>query len=277
MTAVLSTNYNKDYYFFLPIVVWAWNELGINTIILNPAQDFSGDRSRYEPLVHDTIIQNNLLSRAYNIQYRFLVPDENKEVTYTQCARLFAAKAIDYYLSDEEIFVVSDIDMLVFENQFENIQQGEFGVLGYDLCPENQFPMCYLYGHKKTWDTYFNQGRSVDKCLHELLGHIEVDNMRGNYWSKDQETAYNVISKAPHKLFGRTQNGNPHAYNRSDRDDAFWMERAHEKQLDAHLWRPPYEENNVEKIVSLLKIKYPYYTFDWVIEYATKFRETINK
>jgi hypothetical protein len=132
--------------------------------------------------------------------------------------------------------------------------------------------MCYVSAHKKTWETYFGLGRTADQCLKDLLGEINCENMRGNYWAKDQEELYRVINLF--SAFSITSRAIPmtqFAANRVDRDDAFWQDRLSNKIVDAHLWRPAYTPENVNKIVMLFEAMYPQEDFTWILAYANKF------
>ena len=164
---------------------------------------------------------------------------KHKEATYAQCSRLYAASLP---IPENEILIISDIDMALF-----NLPAyfGGFSIYGSDLVPNSQYPMCYITADVATWITVIGAEKSYQEHLDSLLGHIEADHFRGNYWGKDQETAFKLINPSNAKVeIGRARPGTQFATNRIDRDDAYWEERLNFGVLDAHLWRPGYTEEN---------------------------------
>jgi hypothetical protein len=104
--------------------------------------------------------------------------------------------------------------------------------------------------------------------------------MKGNHWCRDQYLAHKYIIPDVPTLINRSEVGSMLAKNRVDRDNHNWEEylkNRNKKIFDAHLWRPGYTEDNIEKIIRLLTIMYPEDSFDWVREYAAKFRSILNK
>jgi hypothetical protein len=148
-----------------------------------------------------------------------------------------------------------------------------FLIFGYDLVPVGQYPMCYISASVKNWRGLIGREKTYQQHLDDLLGNIEADHFRGNYWGKDQETAYQLIN--PHKeLFvekNRARGNTQFADKRYDRDDSFLLERLDPDTFDYHLPRPGNEENNFNQILTVLKYHYPSDNFDWMIEYRNKF------
>jgi hypothetical protein len=126
--------------------------------------------------------------------------------------------------------------------------------------------------HKRWKATFGKYGNTLQECLDNLLGHENCENMRGNLWCRDQETAYNEISPTDALLIPRAREGTQFASHRIDRDDAFWKDRLNLDIVDAHLWRPGYTEENAQKIVELLTYMYPLDDHSWILEYARKYR-----
>lgn len=197
----------------------------------------------------------------------FQAPD-NKAATYAQCSRLYAA-ALDY-LPDNEYLVTSDVDMAVFKLPMPETA-GYFTVYGADLVPEKQVPMCYLGAPVSLWREYFTKGRSLQVCLDDLLGDLEAEHFRGNYWAKDQEEAYNTVSRAAVKLTFRARPGTQFADHRVDRDDSFWHDRLNKDVVDAHLWRPLWTTENFENLLELLTFFYPDENLSWLHAYRNEY------
>jgi hypothetical protein len=265
MKAIISSTYSDNYFYFLPITAWCWNKLGVDVVYFLPKNKQEINENKIE-LVIDAIKRNsNTTSLIY------FDCSKNKEATYAQCLRLYGA-CLNFL--DNEILIVGDVDMLNF--QIPPFREEGFSILGHDLTPKSQYPMCYITGSSKTWkDAFGLHGKNYQQAIDELLGEIDCENMRGNYWSKDQEEAFNKINGLSNNLISRTNGLTPFAQNRIDRDDSFWRDRLNFDVKDAHLWRPGYSEENFNKILELVKFFYPLDNFDWLIDYTNKYRELL--
>lgn len=264
MKAIISSTYNDTYLFFLPIVTFCWNKLGVDVICFMPV-----GKPQKRNLIHKLVLLEEVRSKN-NLNfcvYSFDCP-EHKEATYAQCSRLYAA-ALD--LPEDEILITSDIDMGLF--RIPPYYQGKMTITGVDLVPEGQIPMCYISGSVKEWRRAFEiDGRSVQAYLDDLLGDIDSITMRGDYWSKDQEEAYNriVCDIRPIEV-PRARLGTQFASDRLDRDDAFLLDRLSPDILDYHMPRPGYEEINFNQILTVLKYFYPSDDFQWLIDYKNAY------
>jgi hypothetical protein len=248
--AILSATYDDNYIFFLPIVRWCWKQTGVDAICFLPQPETDLEKKKYE-LVFDI---NN---------YTFRCPD-SKRATYAQCSRLFAA-ALPF--KEEEVLITSDVDMAVFGDYLKQ-KCADFDVFGSDLTPENQIPMCYISASAKNWREAMNIGKkNYQQCIDEQLAHEQCENMRGNLWSRDQELAYNHISSQSVFHHFRARPGTQFASNRVDRDDSYWRDRLNKEVVDAHLWRPGFEETNFLNLMELLSFFYPEQNFEWLINH----------
>lgn len=261
MKAIISSTGDPKYFFFIPIATWCWNKLGVEVICFLPTNEASTG-GRELRLLDEYIDRLNL-----KIQIAFFNCPEHKEATYAQCSRLFAA-ALEY--PENTMLIISDVDMAVFQKPPTDFRY--FNVLGYDLVPQGQFPMCYVSAREQLWRQFFIKNRSFQKCLDDLLGDIECESFRGNYWGKDQETLYNLI---PHNhtlsSHQRARPGTQFAENRVDREDINWRSYLGPGLVDAHLWRPGYTDENFANIMELLQTQYPNDDFQWVIDYRNEY------
>lgn len=264
MKSVISTTYDDQYLFFLPITTWLWNRLGVDVICFMPHCVLNEDKIKNK-LVWRTI--DRIMGMAAPVW--FSAP-KHKEATYAQCSRLYAA-CLD--LPEDEILVTGDVDMGMFKLPVCYPVDGYFTIYGNDLVPNNQYPMCYISASVKDWRIAFEvNGRTYQQCLDDLVGVIECEHFRGNQWSLDQNVAYRKINLTQGLyLENRARPGTQFASNRIDRDDSFWEERLTPDIIDAHLWRPGYTDENFPKILKLLKYFYPYDNFNWLIEYREQY------
>ncbi len=262
MKAVISSTGDSKYFFFIPIATWCWNKLGIDVLCFLPTNQ--GPQGGRELQLLDEMIDNTGLKLTVS----FFNCPEYKEATYAHCSRLYAASL---EMPNDEMLIISDVDMAVFEKPPTDYRY--FNVLGYDLVPPKQYPMCYVSARSELWREYFVKDcRSLQQCLDDLLGNIECDSFRGNYWGKDQETLYSEI---PHNsllsTWPRAKYGTQFAKNRVDRDDANWRSYLGSDLVDAHLWRPGYTDQNFANIMELLTFQYPEENFQWLIDYRNAY------
>lgn len=276
MKAVISSTYDNNYLFFLPIVTFCWNKLGVEVICFLPERGYRGrlldkavelESSKKKLRITDPKFSLVLETCSdKKISFSFFKSPVHKEATYAQCSRLYAA-CLD--LQEDEILVTSDVDMILFERP---PYKDGFTVFGYDLVPIEQYPMCYVSASVKEWRYYFCKGRTYQKCLDDLLSHIETDHFRGNYWGKDQEELYKGIN-LPIGVYGipRARPGTQFASKRYDRDDAYLLDRLSPDTIDFHMPRPGYETNNFEIIMKVLEYHYPHDNFDWLKQYRQEY------
>lgn len=266
--AVISTTLDDKYFYFLPIAAYCWNKIGVDVICFLPKVENWRENEKIT-LAIDSI----QLQWGGGVQIEFFKCHSHKEATYAQCSRLYAAC---FEIPEDEVLITGDIDMLVFGDYLKQKSAG-FDIFGVDLTPPNQYPICYISASVKAWrDAMEINGRTHQQCLDDLLGSIEDQHMRGNYWAKDQEEAFNKISKhGSIHLHNRAYPGTQFAMNRVDRDDHHWRERLNDGLVDAHLWRPGFSEENFPKILELLQFMFPSDNFTWLVEYTIKYRELL--
>ena len=271
MKAILSTTPDDLYMFSLPFAIHSWNKLGIDCVVITtPVHDPS--------MVARALLVVEQCQRLQCKIYSAHCPPE-KAATYAQCARLYAAALPGIGMAEN--LITADADMCVFDVDFwgQFDLSGWINVIGVDLVPAKQFPMCYISMPIAGWDAVMEiRGRTMQQCVDDLLGHIECDNFRGNYWGKDQETIYNQIAKiSPDfslvQFQTRASPGTQFATRRADRDG--WPEAIPLDLIDAHLPRPGYLWENLIKIVHLFDEMYPEDDHNWMVQYAEDYIELL--
>lgn len=284
--AIISTTYNNTYLYFLPIVTFCWHKLNVGTICFMPflkdgVDGYNPDKEKREKY---SLIIDTLDKLGVELQTAPFSAPEHKEATYAQCSRLYGA-CLD--LPEDEVLITGDVDMAVFNEPgtliFGNIYGMEhITIVGNDLTPEKQYPMCYCAATVSGWRKFMNlEDKTYQQCLDELLGNEECENMRGNFWSKDQEILFNKINKykennrASIQLQPRAREGTQFASKRYDRDDAFLLDRLSPDTIDFHMPRPGYEPQNFDIILKVLQYHYPNDKFDWLIEYTNAYKQLL--
>lgn len=264
MKAIVSTTLDNKYLYFLPIVTWCWNKIGVGVINFAPNTHYS---------LRACLVFDTLVGSKFDYDYKQYDCHETREATYAQCARLYAA-ALD--LPEEEVLITSDIDMAIFGEALKQ-KSADFDIFGFDLCPPNQYPICYISATVKNWRSAMEiNGRSYQKCLDDLLGSIEGNHIRGNYWAKDQETAYQKISQHNNiHLHGRAHPGTQFSTRRLDRDDHYILDRLSPDIVDFHMPRPGYDHKNFDIIMKCLRYFYPNDDFGWLETYTEQYRKLL--
>lgn len=267
MTAIISITHDDNYLFFLPLVAWSWNKIGCDVVVIGPELGTETTDDRIE-LIIDTRWEQDISMHWVG----FNSPVE-KEATYAQCSRLYAS-CFRRLLPDDEILITADVDMAVLGKEyFDSAKDGGIHVYGADLVPDQQFPMCYVAMTAATWREVMciGEGESLQTKLDELLGDLECEHFRGNYWSKDQETIYNHLVGGRWNVMKHNRAKLPHQFatRRADRDG--WPEEIPSGLIDAHLPRPGYTDDNFQKIMNLFNTYYPNDDLQWMVDYRNKY------
>ena len=272
MKAVISSTYDSKYLYFLPIVTWCWNKLGVDVICFVPYSDYMGSEANNQ--IPAQIMRDSLVKYNLRCEIHYFNAPEHKKATYAQCSRLYGA-CLD--LPEDEVLITSDIDMAVFKvPPFAHL--GGFTVLGADLVPDGQLPMCYATATVKDWrDAFELNGITYQQALDRLLGEDECQDYRACRWSVDQEQLRIKIfnSNGSINLLTRSNGQNQFAQNRYDRDDQFILDRLSPDTIDFHMNRPGYEEKNFEIILTILKYHYPQDDFEWLKKYTEEYNKLL--
>jgi hypothetical protein len=279
MKAVISSDFTDIYLFNVPIVAWAWKQLGVEVIWFQTSlqdQHFATAEEQVKAIKKLDLISLTRLLQKIDIQRHFINCPPEKAATYAQNSRLYGACVED---NPDEILVVSDCDMLVFKSIMSYLTaNNSFSVLGKDLVPEGQLPMCYLWGSQAQWQNIMEIGNNgYQDCLDAALAHENCENMRGNLWGRDQETIFNQVAKTDLQVryYDRARPGTQFATNRLDRDDSFILDRLSPDIVDYHMHRPLWEPKNFEILLTILKYFWPNEDFQWVIDYCEAYKKLL--
>jgi hypothetical protein len=254
MKAVLSMTEHDYYAMPLPIVVYTWYKIGVDCIVFLP----SGNNPKIE------LAKEYCFSRAKFYEFNC---EEKRIPTYSQVIRLFGASVE----SDEnEILITGDSDLAVFTNYYHSLKDGGIHIVGADLTPNDQYPMCFISMPVKKWKKVLNIKKDYQAHISELIDPIEGINIRGEQWCYDQWYIKKRLNESGEKiiLHNRTNGINQFATKRADRDG--WHFDPY-NIIDAHLPRPLTDDDNFNKTYDLLKKIYPTDDLSWVLEYKNKY------
>ena len=264
MTAVVSFTNNPLYSFFAPIVNYAWNKIGAECHFIIPS-DYKS--------VENKNIWDLIFSKIPSVFVTSITADSLKMPTYSQVARLYLASEVD----DEEILITSDADMIPFNaDYFNKFADGRIHVVGYDLCPKGQYPMCFCAMPAQKWKQTMKMGDlDIQQMLDIEVGSLKSSSFRGDFWSRDQWLLYNNLQGHNVVFHARAREGTQFATHRYDRDDSFLLDRLSLDNIDFHCPRPGYEDKNIEIIVTVLKFHYPNDDFQWIFDYAKEYKNLL--
>jgi len=259
MIAVLSATEHDFYAMPLPLAVYSWAKLGVFSIVFVP----SGDKPKLA------------LAKKYcsELAVFFEFECEEKRIpTYSQVSRLFgAAVGLWNHGGDNDTLITADSDICVFGDYFSKVRGDGIHVIGADLTPADQYPMCFIAMAASVWKEVMGINKGYQAHLSELIDPIEGIDIRGEQWSYDQWYIKKKIDESglPVYLHNRAKEGTQFASKRADRDgwnfDPFDL-------VDAHLPRPLIDIDNFNKVYDLFKIKYPIDDLQWMQDYYNEYK-----
>lgn len=261
MIAVLSVTEDDNYAMPLPFAVYSWLKAGATGVIVFCPD---GDNPKIE-----------LAKKYCNFTTFIKFSCEEKRIsTYSQVIRLFGG-AIRFADASEGM-ITGDSDMCVFSDFFKSISNDDISIIGADLTPQDQVPMCYLkmpiYKWRTVMNCYEDEGKlkTPQQLTSELIDPIEGINIRGEQWSYDQWYAKKMIDNSGEEViyYNRSNGITQFAQNRADRDG--WHFNP-DTIIDAHLPRPLTEQSNFDKVYDLFRIKYPNDDLQWMIDFRNEY------
>lgn len=235
---VISSDNNDSYLFLTSIITWAWNKLGWNVIVIIPAH--SNKTSLIEKYITD-------LGGENKISY---LPDLtgyiDRTETVAQCCRLYASGIID------GLIMTSDADMLPLSDYWHP-QENEITAYGRNLS-DRHYVMCYIAMDDKKWkdtlDIEWNMENSLIKDFSKRED-VNSDNWE-EWWQSDQNFITEKLNNARVVNIDRPINSET-GYPVGRVDRSAWDKSLLQKErIDAHLFRKGYEDENWNKILTLI-------------------------
>jgi len=260
MIAVLSATEHDFYAMPLPFVVQSWNAIGINCYVFIPK-----NRGKKLELAMDYC--------SGNTQFFDFECEDFRIPTYSQVSRLMGATI--GWLKEDTVLITGDSDLCVFGDFFKQLEDGNIHVVGADLTPDEQYPMCFAAMPVKTWKKVYGLDKGYQEHLEEIINPIQSTNLRGTSWCLDQFLLKQGLDKSgePIIFHNRSNGQNQFAQNRADRDS--WYNFNPDDIIDAHLPRPLTDEANFNKVYELFRIKYPEDDLQWMIDYQKQYKELL--
>jgi len=186
---LVSSDMNKNYLSFFPIVHLLWNKLiGIKVKL---------------------ILINNIIPKyleKYKDDIILFRPIKNMNTAFqAQCIRLL----YPCLFKDDDIILISDIDILPINKSFFNIKvKDKFIIMRDAYQTQNMFGMCHNIAKSIIWRQVFKVYNEKDIIL-RLKDWYNKDykiNKVNQYWYTDQKKLFEYLSKYDNKIILKDKN-----------------------------------------------------------------------
>lgn len=255
---VLSVNENPTYLFYVPLVVWAWGELG------------------YWPIIFYNGKETKCFDLAFNELEGFVDYLDDIEGyqsdTITQVSRLYGSCVADGYL------MTGDIDMIPLSDYWKP-DINKLTVWGRDLT-DYHFPLCYIGAPSEIWNEIMQTNNHNDYNAYikrDLDSHPNAKSHdKVKRWVVDQDIATESISVwhgKPVRVDRGTDKRTGYPIGRVDRSN--WT-LDHRQFIDCHA---PHDiltnETSFKKVLELLHAVWPDKDWKWFISYYKEFKKLL--
>lgn len=256
MIAILSATEHDYYAMPLPFVTFSWLKIGVHSLVFIP----EGDNPKLDLSIK--------YAKGLSFVQKFEC-EEKRIPTYSQVIRNFGAAIA--WNNENQILITGDSDMAVFSDYFSQFNDGHIHIVGADLTPKDQYPMCFAAMSVKQWREVMGIHKGYQEHVAELIDPIEGDNIRGTQWSYDQWYLKKRLDEygGEIRIHSRAKSGTQWADKRADRDG--WHFNPMDI-IDAHLPRPLTDDNNFQKVFDLFQYKYPEDDLTWMKEYQQQYK-----
>jgi hypothetical protein len=268
---ITSTDLNKDYSFFIPIIYFAWKNLGydLNLFINCSVSNLMAKNNEilFKVLNELKIKSIFLHNKDYNIPQEY-------SWSLSPFSRLFGCY---FDLPDNDYLLTTDIDMIPLDSKwFNSIDENKINIYGEDGSTggygHSRYPICYIgmtvgkwknligYDVKKTLNETINyklsnipktltegQWRSLDETyFHYLFRDLASDEMR-------KSAIFYFRYMIPNPAFKGHDNKTPFILPAGRIDRSNWDLSMLPTAIDAHCPRPGYNDENWSKILPILE------------------------
>lgn len=258
---VLGVNENPKYLYYLPLVVWAWNRLGWNTICF-----YNGD----------------VWLKTWDLAARFSVPylkfevvndvEGYKSETIAQFSRFYACCVANGFM------MTSDIDMIPLSDYWKcGCERFDIDYpihcYGRNLSNEHQ-PVCYVGASAYHWSGFMDAHDGdyqyfIERDLKAMNGDKRV-------WTWDQTLLTRNLYKYQHEKRFIDREINPVTHYPIGRVDRSAWTLNHKTLIDCHA---PHDiltnDESFRKVMQLLHHVWPSTDFKWLLEYTKEFKKLL--
>lgn len=273
--AVVSTNDNDDYLFYLPIVSWAWAKLGWGIVFYKP-WDYN---KRFNLAIETScsVVPHQLLWNYSPYPTPDYPLNKVRDETMAQCSRLYAANMGG--MQDDDLIMTSDVDMLPLSDYWRGLPDA-ITCYGRNLS-DVHFPICYIQASRKNWVEIMNLSGDTYKDMFRDLKEFSQSqsDIKEEAWCVDQDLITDRLNKQALNRVDRPIS--PYTGYPVGRVDRSAWERSLEQseRIDAHLPRAGYTDENFAKVKALIKECFLVEENEicWMDEYRKKYISLMDK
>jgi hypothetical protein len=253
---ILSVNDNPDYLFHVPLVCWAWEQLGWWPIVL-----YEGEFSA----IPDYVFKFTFEEYDGSFVHALSPIHGYRSDTITQVSRLYGACIADGYI------MTGDIDMLPLSDYWQP-DYNKLTVWGRDLT-DYHYPICYIGAPSETWREIMNIGT----CEYNELIKRDLRQQK-NMWVLDQDLITEKINNSgfiPFRKDRGTDKRTGYPIGRIDR--SHWT-LEHKEYIDCHMFHDVHRnEESFKKTLNMLHTVFPNEDFKWWVQYTKEFKKLCQK
>lgn len=269
--AILSSNENLDYLFYLPITSFVWNYFDFETINVFVEENLISEDIK--KLVFDTL-NKKTKSETYFIKTK----EPYRSETISQFSRFYGACLIE---KPDEYLIIGDVDMIPLSS-YLNRDFDKMNLYGYDLTGFTQYPMCYIGMWANKWQEFMGikYGDNLEEIIYRDLStqNKALGQDFYEYWDTDQDFITKKIKEYGEYKFQSILRGyetNGLAYRRVDRANWDWDKNL--EYIDSHMLRVSYKEENFSRVFELIQHTCKNVDCSWMNDYHKKFISLLEK
>jgi hypothetical protein len=282
---IISSNDNPKYFYFTPIIIWAWKKIGWGVRMLYNRKPHGADsKQAYREELVSNAVDPKGLWRPKTINNIEGFQDE----TITQVSRLYGSCFLDplsrmpnQIVGVDDFLMTSDIDMLPLSDIWS--YPSMFKLLpvcwGRDLT-DYHYPICYIGMSARLWYTVmglksFDFDQEIKRDLQdrpEARCHDKVKR-----WVTDQ----NIITErllfyGKEKITHIDRGIDPKTHYPIGRVDRSHWTLDHRQLIDAHL---PHDiltnDKSFHNVTELLRTVWPKEDFTWYYQFHKEFKKLL--
>lgn len=259
--AVISSDANTDYLFYLPLTCFSWARLGYTPVVWLAGDD-------------DFELPEAIKKNSFGAEFKYFCGPATtvKESTCAQVIRLFP----DPTWNDDDIMITGDADMLVCKDIFtQDVREGQIISYGYDLTGRSELPICYVKAMVGKWREMMKikPGTTVQEFIGEFWDDAKSPDWN-RYWSVDQKllTARAKAYGYDKIIFVDRGFAGPIAANRWDR---YCWDKVPDDIIDVHMLRSPLHEERWPLVKDMVKRLWPDDNWEWLEDYKKEFENIL--
>lgn len=270
---IISTDNNKDYFFYLPILAICWRNMGFSPIFFIVGSEKQWSKNPLRRLIIGQTLSNG--GSIYILDTNFIHRDGRfqgyHDSAMAQICRMCPSIASD--LDKNSYCLTSDSDMIPLrKSYFDLADSSPIHIFYENAYHYRRFPVCYIGMNINTWDYVLGVGSIGNEYakLAGILGSgLKKYSPKQQQWNYDQTMITNRImgtgmynkaqkihrNNVPNPNFRPGVSGVPGWVSDIRLDRSYWHtdQESLNKFVEVHCKRSSYLQQNWIQLLSLLK------------------------